>query len=273
MGSTLRRTRVVQTRREVERMLADRAPRPDAKSAMRRLPSARPSQDRSETTACSHPTRPAGAQSLALTMSGGGPALCQPSVSHPVSSSLETPCKPAPSVAPNERTERRGEATPLGGQRYKVQFTADQQLHDQIRQAQDLLRHQVPDGDLATVLGKAMTLLVKQLKKQRFGHTDRPRRSNTGGSTRSKSTASAEAKEKSQARSAPPRKPKRASASKPRADAAPEPGTSRHIPAEVRRKVVERDGGHGPHRPLLAMRRSCGRRCLQRTGRRDRTHS
>ena len=32
---------------------------------------------------------------------------------------------------------------------------ASQQLHDQIRQAQDLLRHQVPDGDLATIVEKA----------------------------------------------------------------------------------------------------------------------
>ena len=46
--------------------------------------------------------------------------------------------------------------TPLGKQggeqRYRVQFTANQQLYEQLRQAQDLLRHQVPDGDLARLI-------------------------------------------------------------------------------------------------------------------------
>ena len=70
-------------------------------------------------------------------------------------------------------------------------------------------------------MARAMTLLIEQTKKRRFGQTDKPRPSaNKGGKAQ-------------------------------RARATPD---SRHIPHEVRRKVFERDGmrctfvSHGGHR-------------------------
>jgi len=60
--------------------------------------------------------------------------------------------------------------------RYKVQFTAGAELHDKIARAQALLRHQVPDGDLAAVFDRAMTLLVRELERARFGATSSPRK-------------------------------------------------------------------------------------------------
>jgi hypothetical protein len=53
-------------------------------------------------------------------------------------------------------------------------------LHDQLRAAQALLRHQVPDGDVATVLGRALTLLVADLERKKAAVTDRPRPSRAG---------------------------------------------------------------------------------------------
>ena len=37
--------------------------------------------------------------------------------------------------------------------------TASQELHDKLRQAQDLLRHRIPNGDLAGIVERALDLL------------------------------------------------------------------------------------------------------------------
>jgi 5-methylcytosine-specific restriction endonuclease McrA len=75
------------------------------------------------------------------------------------------------------------------------------ETHDKLRRAQDLLRHTVPNGDLAVIVDRALTLLVRELERTKFAETARPREAS--GSER----------------------------------------RSRHIPAEVRRRVWQRDGG------------------------------
>jgi hypothetical protein len=60
-------------------------------------------------------------------------------------------------------------------ERFKVQFTASAEMHDKLRRAQDLLRHQVPDGDLAQVFERALNTLLERLDRQKFAATDRPR--------------------------------------------------------------------------------------------------
>jgi len=47
---------------------------------------------------------------------------------------------------------------------FKFQFTASRACRDKLRQAQDLLRHRIPDGDLATIFEKALDLLIEQVK-------------------------------------------------------------------------------------------------------------
>ncbi len=94
---------------------------------------------------------------------------------------------------------------PLAPQRYKLQLTVGIDTVRKLREAQALLRHQIPDGDLAKVLDRALTLLLRELSRQKFAATERPR---PGAGT--------------------PAGPRLA---------------SRHIPAEVRRTVWARDGG------------------------------
>src|SRR5882762_10237742 len=55
-----------------------------------------------------------------------------------------------PPAAPPRRDERRPVVAPLSEETFKFQFTASRACHDKFRQAQDLLRHRIPDGDLAT---------------------------------------------------------------------------------------------------------------------------
>jgi 5-methylcytosine-specific restriction endonuclease McrA len=52
-----------------------------------------------------------------------------------------------------------------------------QDTHDKLRYAQELLSHQVPSGDIAQVLDRALDALIKQLEKSKFAATGRPRTS------------------------------------------------------------------------------------------------
>ncbi len=124
---------------EVRRLLADRAPRPDVPTSVRRLP---------KSAAAARPTAPPLA-----------PASAAPR--------HEPAFEPAPT--------RRAGTEPLGGERYHVRFTADSTLHAQLRELQALMRHQIPDGDLGKILARALPLLLEQVRKRKFGETATPR--------------------------------------------------------------------------------------------------
>jgi hypothetical protein len=64
---------------------------------------------------------------------------------------------------------------PLAPERYEVRFTAGAETRDLLREAQDLLGHAIPNGDLAAVFHRALTMLVADLKRRKFGATSRPR--------------------------------------------------------------------------------------------------
>ena len=76
-----------------------------------------------------------------------------------------------PPAAPPGRA-RTGPAgppvTPIAADIYRLHLTIPRELRDEIREAQDLLRHRVPDGDLAKIFHMALKTLVAQVKKERF---------------------------------------------------------------------------------------------------------
>jgi len=65
--------------------------------------------------------------------------------------------------------------TPIALQRFALHLTIDQRTHDKLRYAQELLSHQVPSGDVAAVLDRALEALIRQLEKRKFASTTRPR--------------------------------------------------------------------------------------------------
>ena len=131
-----------------------------------------------------------------------------------------------------QRSPAPSRVEPLAEDAYKVTFTASRRLRDKIREAQDLLGHQVPSGDLAELVERGLDLLVEEVRKKRFGASRRPRPKKT---KREDEKVSAAAAKESAAVEAKP-------------ESTEEPGggcekpRSRYIPAEVRRAVHGRDG-------------------------------
>jgi hypothetical protein len=64
---------------------------------------------------------------------------------------------------------------PLTPERYRVQVTIDREAHDLLRQAQDLMRHITPNGDLSLILTRALRLLVADLLSKKAAVTANPR--------------------------------------------------------------------------------------------------
>jgi 5-methylcytosine-specific restriction endonuclease McrA len=72
-------------------------------------------------------------------------------------------------------TAPRPTVAPIAAERFAVQFTMDAEMHNDFREAQALLGHQVASGDLARIFGRALKMLVRELKKTKFAETDHPR--------------------------------------------------------------------------------------------------
>jgi hypothetical protein len=77
---------------------------------------------------------------------------------------------------PAPATRRVEVITPLAPERYKLQFTVSRTTHDKLRQAQDLLRRVLRDGDIGMIFDRALTLLLEDLMKTKAGETNQPRR-------------------------------------------------------------------------------------------------
>ena len=189
------------TRREIEVLIAELAPRPDIPSAVRKLPTATPPSTGPMPAVTSVPF-------------AAGPAIA-----------------PSPSALP---ATPRPIVQAWAPERYRVQFTIGQEVHEKLRRLQALLRREIPDGDPGAIFDRALTVLLEKVEKRKLGAADKPR-----------------------PRPVRPRTdPKRST----------RPGTdndvhkpSRHIPGEVKRAVWRRDAGQ------CAFVSPTGRRCTERT--------
>jgi hypothetical protein len=145
-------------KREVEELRARHFPQRDVRPSVRKLPG----------------PRRAGEPSSEGTTLFDGPLPSEttaPPGSTVVSAAATTPSTP-PTLAP-ERPRQL--VRPLAPERYEIRFTADADIRALLQQAQDLLGHAVPSGDIAAIFGRALSLLVADLRKKKFGATSRPR--------------------------------------------------------------------------------------------------
>jgi hypothetical protein len=67
------------------------------------------------------------------------------------------------------------ELFPLSAERFGVQFTISAETRAKLDEVQDLLSHSVRRGDLAEIFDRALTLLLKDARRQRYSDTEAPR--------------------------------------------------------------------------------------------------
>jgi len=121
-------------------------------------------------------------------------------------------------------TNQKSAVSPLSPESYKIEFTGDAETVYVLRQLQELLSHQVPNGDLAVIIKRALIERLKQVQKERFGKGKRPR-------PRPEEVSEKEGGQSSE---------------------------SWHIPSEIKTAVWERDQGH------CAFVARNGRQCSER---------
>jgi hypothetical protein len=217
------------SKREIEELIAELRPRPDAQPTIRKLPtrSVRSSRcddgQRPRELATVHPARESATAQPTREFATARPGSGRPGTipqNELVPERVESPSLNAgpdgvpllrvgaASSIPAQPSETgRGWGTrleALSPSRHRVQFTASDELRDKLERLQALMRATVPDGDLATIIDLAVTEKLARLEARRFGRTKAPRKSIAQTNT----------------------KP-----------------TSRRVPAAVRRAVYERDKG------------------------------
>jgi hypothetical protein len=187
------------TTRQIEALVAELAPQPDVPSTIRKLPQ----QPRFRPQAI-QAVPPLATELVLERVESEATALPlgelvarrveeQPSVALAARQALPTPASSRPAVV----------CQPLAPARYKVQFTASTELRDKLERLRALMRPEVPDGDLAALIERAVTDTLERLEARRFGKALAPRKTLAATDTSR---------------------------------------SGRHVPAAVRRAVRERDG-------------------------------
>jgi 5-methylcytosine-specific restriction endonuclease McrA len=145
------------TKQGIQEQIASLNPRPAAATVIRRV-AARPSNGGSP------PPVAAPAETEA-------PSTTPPGVGLP-------PASGGQDVAETARTVPRlcpANVTPLAPDLYKLQVTLTRQTHVKLRHAQALSRHTLVGRDVASILDRALTMLIDHLERTRFARVVTPR--------------------------------------------------------------------------------------------------
>jgi hypothetical protein len=131
------------SRREIEALVAELAPRPDVRSSVRKLPGA---------------TAPAPTPLLASAL----PPATEVKPTTVMSPESEPPMS-APAALP---ATRRPIVETTSPERYRVQFTIGKESHDKLRRVQALLRREIQDGDPGAIFDRAIGLLLERVERR-----------------------------------------------------------------------------------------------------------
>src|SRR5215472_17506298 len=127
------------TKRELQELLAARAPRPDVMTTI---------------TVMESPVVP-----------GHGPSVI-PASSH----------SQVPAPRPHAPAHAHARLEPLSPARYRLELTISDGVRAKLERATSLLGHRIPDGRLELVLDRALDALLAKLEKERLGKAARPNR-------------------------------------------------------------------------------------------------
>ena len=146
-------------KRQVQKLVAERFPKPDVPSSVRRVP------------APGHAAAP---------MTGG---VRTADSLKPLAAGPEHPARETGVVSASGGNGAAGALVaaprpavvePLSSDRYRFTFTAGTRAYEKLELAKDLLRHVIPSGDPAPIFERALDLLVEKLVKDKFAVTDQP---------------------------------------------------------------------------------------------------
>jgi len=162
--------------RQVELLLARRAPRPDVPDCIELLAAPGSQAELPTSTAGAATT----ADAAAAAGDGGHATGAEASESGDGASA---------------RPRLRG-VEPLSADRYRVQLTASASLCEKLERACDLMRHRNPTGTLAPVIERALDVLLEKLEKECFGTLSPSRKGATkeAAETTARSAAACEKK-------------------------------------------------------------------------------
>lgn len=141
------------TKREIEELVAEHAPRGPVPDSIRKLP---------------EPRKPAGSPAAPVADADSrGDGVTQP---------------------PFRQRVRAAVVSPLAPDRYRIELTAPGAFRDKVKVAQALLRHEIPSGDLASIFDRALTLLIAAEEKRIWGvgRRARPAKSRLPGPAKSR---------------------------------------------------------------------------------------
>jgi 5-methylcytosine-specific restriction endonuclease McrA len=236
--------------REVERLVAELAPRADVPARIRALPVARgagPAVDGSAAAAL---------VDSASSNQASSSRCARPAVDGPVTSAFEdgrlsdelsTCADPTGCTNDARRPGTPGSRpaakpiVPLSPRRYKIEITVDEATHDKLRSLQDLLARSGTGRDPAAIISRAIEDLLARTLARRAACTDRPK--TVKSAMRAVSAMPAESEIR--AESAMPVRTEPRDRSDPARDVAASglEKRNRSIPAVVRREVWRRDSG------------------------------
>ena len=128
-------------KREIELLVARLHPQPEVPASIRKLP-------------------PASGSRTLTNEQQGAHAAPVPSACDVAMTSPAAPC---------------AVVRPLAPERYKLQFTVSYETHDKLRRVQDLMRHRIPNGDVAFIFDRALDILLAELERTKFAAAARPR--------------------------------------------------------------------------------------------------
>jgi hypothetical protein len=134
---------------DVERLIARLRPQPDVPTVIRKLPEHRLAE---------------GEPPVAPTSSRSDPPV-------DAGPARQAPSEPIEPVAPP-----RAIVAPLSPERYKLELTISADTREKLRRVQDLMRHALPNGDVAVILDRALSSLLDNLERRRCAMTPKPRR-------------------------------------------------------------------------------------------------
>jgi len=168
------------TMRQIDELVARLAPKPDVPTTLRALP------QRNGGSKASIPAAPALAAPASASLVLAAPAAVEPNPiavpsepagqSEPAAPSGGPAALPAVQSTPAPLSLRRDpDPAPLSPGRYRLQVTLNQSTRDKLKELQGLLAHQIPNGDPAAIIERALDALWTQVHKRKTGITAKPR--------------------------------------------------------------------------------------------------